>query len=188
MNVNIDAKNIGDVAKKIPYKVILLLISVVSALLIFLPDVILKEMFLLELRNTVGTFLGLLFIFSTCLSIYVVLLPPLRRRRIKRAFSGERARKKIENLSSTEKRIIAYMFRHQGSSISLPGNCTAVIRLKNLLMISISSNYGTQVHNIQFFPYFLQQWVSDALEANPDLIKGISDRLPEEIENQLTLL
>lgn len=182
MNVNVDAKNIGEIIKSLPYKAIMLLISVISALLIFLPDVALKKMFLLDFRDKIGTFLGVLFIFSTCITAYLFISPKVRDRRIKKALSGKQAKKKIEELSDTEKRIIVYMYHNQGEHINLPRTSSAVVHLKSLLMISEASSIGSQVLTVQLFPYFLQQWVIKSLEENPDLLKGVPNRLPKEIQ------
>jgi len=182
MNVNLDAKGISETIKELPYKAIMLIISIISALLIFLPDVALKKMFLLDLRNKIGTFLGIIFIFSVCLTAYFFISPKVRDRRIKKALSGKQAKKKIEELTDTEKRIIVYMYHNQGEHINLPRTSSAVIHLKSLLMISEASSIGSQVLTVQLFPYFLQQWVIKSIEENPDLLKGVPNRLPKEIQ------
>lgn len=185
MNVNLDAKGISETIKELPYKAIMLIISLISALLIFLPDVALKKMFLLDLRNKIGTFLGIIFIFSVCFTAYFFISPKIRDRRIKKALSGKQAKKKIEELPDTEKRIIVYMYHHQGQHIVLPSTSSAVVHLKSLLMISESSNIGSRLVTVNLFPYHIQQWVIKSLEENPDLLKGVPNRLPNEMQEYM---
>ena len=109
-------------------------------------------------------------------------MPKIRSRHIKRELSGEKAKDKIERLSIDEKKIIIYMYRHQADSIVLPSTSSAVIHLENNLMISKATNIGQHLGKAQIVSYFLQQWVIQSLENNSDLMKGIPDRLPEDIE------
>lgn len=182
MNVNLDAKGLGEFLKELPYRFIFLLISVLSALLIFLPDSVLDKIFLLELRNKIGTFLGITFIFSVCLTIFLFVSPLIRDIRIRKALSGNSAKKKFESLSSVEKQIIAYMYMNRSSQIVLPGTNSTIVHLKTMLMISEASNLGSSVGTAQMFPYFLQQWVVNILDDNPELLRGIPPKLPREFE------
>ena len=182
MSVNIDAKSVFDFVKELPYRFLLLLIAIISALLIFLPDNLLEKMFLLDLRNNIGTFLGILFIFSTCLTVFLFISPIVKDIRIKKELSGKRAKERISSLSITEKQIIVYMYNHREAHILLPSTNSFIVHLKNQLMISEASNLGSSLGTVHLFPYFLQQWVVQAIDNNPDLIFGISGRLPVEFE------
>ena len=185
MNVNVDAKNISDIIKSLPYKAILLIITIISALLIFLPDSALQKMFLLDFRNKIGTFLGVTFIFTACLSAYLFISSIFRDRRIKNALSGKKAKQKLEELTDIEKQIIVYMYHNQDKSIILPCTNSAVVHLKGLLMITEASNVGSQLVTVQLFPFYLQQWVIKALESNPDLLQNVPIRLPNEFQKYL---
>ena len=183
MNVNVDAKDAGKFLKDLPYKAIMLIITVVSALLIFLPDVALEKMFLLDLRNKIGTFLGLIFIFSACLTIYLFVSPKLRKRRMNKALSGEKAKRRIEELPYNEKCIIAYMYHNQNKSIVLPSTAHSVLHLQSQLMINVSGGIGSQYGMAQLFPFHIEPWVIWAVEKTPDLLNSIPPQLPAEFEN-----
>ena len=188
MNVNVDTKGLGDILKHLPYKFVLSLVTVLSALLIFLPDSALAKLFLLELRNRIGPFLGIIFIVSACLFVFLFLSPIVSDYRIKKALSGKTARRKFDSLSIVEKQIIVYMYRHRTSHIVLPSTNSAVLHLKNQLMITEANNLGTCLGTVQFFSYFLQQWVVVLLDENPQLISEIPPKLPEEFERYMQLI
>ena len=185
MNVNVDAKNIGDIIKSLPYKAILLIVSITSALLIFLPDAALQKMFLLDFRNAIGTFLGITFILSTCLTVYLFASSFVRNRRIKKALSGKKAKKRLEELPDIEKQIIVYMYHNQEKSILLPSTSSAIVHLKSLLMITEASNLGSRLVTVQLFPFYLQQWVIRTIEEYPDLLNNIPNRLPNEFQKYM---
>ena len=182
MNVNVDAKGIHEIVKELPYKYIMLLISVISALLIFLPDLALEKMFLLELRNKIGTFLGVIFIISACVTLFLFISPIIRKIRVKRELSGRKAKKKIEDLTGVEKQIIAYMYSNQETNIVLPSTNSTIVHLKTLLMITEASSIGNCIGAVQLFPFFLQQWVITTVDKYPELLKGVSCQLPYEFE------
>ncbi len=187
MNVNVDAKGLHEIIKELPYKFILLLLSVISALLIFLPDIVLDKLFFLDLRNRIGTFLGIIFLISTCITVFAFLAPAIKKARLKSTMSGKKAKKRIEELTNTDKQIIAYMYNNQESNITLPSTNSTIIKLKNLVMISSASSIGFQYGSDQVFPYFLQPWVITTIDKYPELLKGVPKKLPKEFDRFLYL-
>lgn len=179
MNVNVDAKNIVEIIKSLPYKAIMFLISVISALLIFLPDVALKKMFLLDFRDKIGTFLGVLFIFSTCITAYLFISPKVRDRRIKKALSGKKAVEKLNKLSPTEKQLICYMYHNQDTSVFLSSSNPTISHLKQELIITETSSLGTLLGLERIYPFSLHPWVVSLIRKKPDLLQGIPVEIPD---------
>lgn len=180
MNVNVDAKNIGDIIKSLPYKAILLIISVISALLIFLPDAALQKMFLLDFRNKIGTFLGIIFVFSVSLTAYLYISSLVRNRRIKKALSGKKAKERISNLSPTAKQLVSYMFHNQTKPIFLSSSNPTIAYLKHELIISETTNVGSILGLEQIYPFHLHPWVIITIEKSPEIMQGISPVLSVE--------
>ena len=180
MNVNVDAKNIGDIIKSLPYKAILLIISVISALLIFLPDAALQKMFLLDFRNKIGTFLGIIFVFSVSLTAYLYISSLVRNRRIKKALSGKKAKERISNLSPTAKQLVCYMFHNQTKPIFLSSSNPTIAYLKHELIISETTNVGSILGLEQIYPFHLHPWVIITIEKSPEIMQGISPVLSVE--------
>lgn len=178
MNVNVDAKNIGDIIKSLPYKAILLIISIISALLIFLPDTILKRMFLLDFRDKIGTFLGIIFIISFCLTVYLYISSFIRSQRIKRALSGKKAIAKISELSSLEKQLVCYMYHNPEKTTFLPSSNPTIASLKHKLIIAETSNVGSMLGLEQIYPFHLHPWVIETIKKKPDILRGIPHGLP----------
>lgn len=181
MNVNVDAKNIGDIIKSLPYKAILLIISITSALLIFLPDAALKKMFLLDFRNAIGTFLGITFIISTCLTAYLFTSSFIRNKRIKSEFSGKKAIKKIQSLSSVEKQLVCYMYHNQNKSLFLSITNPIVAQLKHELIITETSKVGSMYGLEQIYSFHLHPWVIDLIKKTPGVLYKVPHSLPKEL-------
>lgn len=182
MNVNVDAKNIGDIIKSLPYKAILLIISITSALLIFLPDAALQKMFLLDFRNAIGTFLGITFILSTCLTVYLFLSSYIRDRRLKSALSGKKAKEKLEKLSPIQKQLVCYLYNNQHRTTFLPSTNPIVAYLKNEVIISETTNVGSMLGLEQIYPFHLHPWVINIIEKEPEILHRVQHSLPHEFE------
>ena len=183
MSVNLDVKDIDKIIKSLPYKAIMLLVSIISALLIFLPDVVLKKMFLLDLRNKIGTFLGIIFIFSICLTAYFFISPKVRDRRIKKALSGKKAFEKLNKLSPIEKQLICYMYHNQEKPIFLSSSNPTISHLKQELIITEISSVGTLRGLEQIYPFSLHPWVVSMIGKKPYLLKEIPAEIPEAFAN-----
>ena len=188
MNINLDAKDIKETVESFPIKPVMLMITVISALLMFLPDPLLKKMFLLDLRNKIGIYIGVVFLISVCITVYLFLSSYIRNKRIKRELTGKRARAKLEELSSDEKSILLYMYCNRAETIVLPCTNSAVLHLKSLLMISFASSIGNQIGAVQVMPFFLQKWVVEAMNENQDLFENVQKNLPYEIIKYMDLV
>jgi len=188
LNINVDAKDIRDTIKGFPLKAIMLIISFVTALLMFLPDAVLQKLFLLELRNRIGTYIGIIFLVSVCISVYLFVSSIIRNKIITNELSGKKARIKLSTLTQEEKRILLYMYNNRTETFMFPCTNSAILHLYNLLMISYASNLGQFVGSVQFMPFFLQQWTINAIDNNFDLFKNISDELPDDISKYMELL
>lgn len=183
MNVNLDAKNLVDVIKSLPYKAILLIISIISALLIFLPDAALKKMFLLDFRNKIGTFLGVIFIFSICLTAYFYISAYIHERRIKSELSGKKAIAKISELSSLEKQIVCYLYHNPEKTTFLPSSNPTIANLKHKLIIAETSKVGSMLGLEQIYPFHLHPWVIETIKEKPDILQRVSHSLPSEFSH-----
>ena len=106
MNVNVDAKDLSSVLKKIPYRAICIILTLVSGAMILLPDTVIKKLFLYDFRNSYGLWIGLTFIFLFFVSVYLVIAPMIRHKIIYRAFHGKHAQKKFDLLCDEEKKIV----------------------------------------------------------------------------------
>lgn len=188
MNINVDAKDIKETFKDFPIKPIMLMITVISSLLMFLPDSILKKLFLLDLRNKIGTYIGVVFLISICITVYLFSSSYIRKSRIKKEFSGRKAREKLEALSIEEKCILLYMFNNRSETMIFPCTNSAILHLKSLLMISYASSIGNQIGAVQVMPFFLQKWVVEAMNDNKDLFENVQTNLPYEITKYMDLV
>lgn len=181
LGVNVEAKDIKDTIKDIPFRPIMILVTIISALLIFLPDSILKKLFLYEFRNKVGVFLGIIFLLSLCITVYLFVEPAIKRQIINKKLSGKSARRIIDNLSLEEKQIVLYMYAYQSETVVMPSANTSVSHLRSIMIISYGSTIGGQIGTVQLFPFILQPWAIKGIEDNWDLFESIPKELPYEI-------
>ena len=188
MNVNVDAKDISNMVKNIPYKSVLIISTVITGLLIFLPDEVLKNLFLLDIRNKIGTLIGMIFIVSICSIVYIFVKMCLKKYFYKKAFTGKKAVEKISILSKDAKQIILYMYHNQSESILLPAVNTTVIYLEEIVVISKASNVASQLGSITMMSFYLQPWVISLIDENPSVVKGIKVELPEGIRKYTDLM
>lgn len=65
--MSVDGNTIKELEKLLKAPYILLTLALCSGLLLFLPDFIVKKMYLLDFRDTFGGIIGVIFLISLCL-------------------------------------------------------------------------------------------------------------------------
>lgn len=162
MGINFDIKNFDKIFERIPFKSILWVTEIVLAVLVLCPDSVLEKLSVLSFKNYLEKYIGPMFLIISVVLIVTEVKKYIDKNKKKRAFTGRRAKKRFEKLSSTALKIVLKMYRSPSHSIELElGDANAVI-LENYLFVG----RGTVSSIGMCFDYFLQPWVVEYLDKH----------------------
>jgi len=155
---------------------ILAALSLASGLILFLPKFFLEKMYLLDFRGEYGFIIGLVFLFAFSIlvinSIYTA-TQTLTEKRNKKKFYDE-AENRLKSLNNYQKSIIYFLYLQDNLTSLLPLHDGAVLALEQKMMIGkATSQYMVEDLNNAQFPYLLQTWVADELNAKPNLVQDL---------------
>lgn len=164
-------KDFVDFLKLPPY--ILGALAVASGILLFLPDKVIKKLYMIEFRDKYGFTIGIIFIVS--LSILTILLVL----KIYHFFYDKRLDKKVaegqlkylKNMSRDKVMIVNAFLQERTHTLELPVNDGLVIELQHFGIITPAG----QTHLVSMpdprIKYFLQPWVENKIRRDVELIR-----------------
>ena len=172
MSVSVDsiAEKTFDNFKKITPA--LVAVAILSGLLLFLPESILKKMSLDELPVLWNRIIGIVFLLSVALIstmiVFSVISHLTERRRNKRIRVN--LKKKLQTLSPRQKAIILQLLRSEDKTISLDKNSGDTIYLMNNLFLHMPEQAFTLGwNNEMILTYAPQPWLLDLYNEEPEL-------------------
>ena len=153
------------IAKPTLYFVVML----VSAILLFLPERVLKLIKLDTVSAKFSSWIGLIFVVSAVIALVNtaswIKHKIERRMKTKKAINKLHAR--LRELFPTERAIIIQMYLSPDRSIRLPYDSSSAAVLLSYKMIQ----YGSKLIDLsQDTPFFLQPWVCDYLDRHPEYL------------------
>ena len=169
-------KDFVDFLKLPPY--ILGALAVASGILLFLPDKVIKKLYMIEFRDKYGFTIGIIFIVS--LSILTILLVL----KIYHFFYDKRLDKKVaegqlkylRNMSRDKVMIVNAFLQERTHTLELPVNDGLVIELQHFGIITPAG----QTHLVSMpdprIKFFLQPWVENKIQSDDELMRkfGVS--------------
>ena len=174
MSVSVDsiAEKTFDNFKKITPA--LVAVAILSGLLLFLPESILKKMSLDELPVLWNRIIGIVFLLSVALIstmiVFSVISHITEKRRNKRI--RVKLKKKLQTLSPRQKAIIVQLLRSEDKTISLDKNSGDTIYLVNNLFLHMPEQAFTLGwNNEMILTYVPQPWLLDLYNEEPELFK-----------------
>lgn len=174
MSVSVDniAEKTFDNFKKITPA--LVAVAILSGLLLFLPENILKKMSLDELPVLWNRIIGIVFLLSVALISTMVVFSAIshiiEKRRNKRIRVN--LKKKLQTLSPRQKAIILQLLRSEDKTISLDKNSGDTIYLVNNLFLHMPEQAFTLGwNNEMILTYVPQPWLLDLYNEEPELFK-----------------
>lgn len=174
MSVSVDniAEKTFDNFKKITPA--LVAVAILSGLLLFLPESILKRMSLNELPILWNRIIGIVFLLSVALIstmiVFSVISHITEKRRNKRIRVN--LKKKLQTLSPRQKAIILQLLRSEDKTISLDKNSGDTIYLVNNLFLHMPEQAFTLGwNNEMILTYVPQPWLLDLYNEEPELFK-----------------
>lgn len=174
MSVSVDniAEKTFDNFKKITPA--LVAVVILSGLLLFLPENVLKKMSLDELPALWNRIIGIVFLLSVALIstmiVFSVISHITEKRRNKRMRVN--LKKKFQTLSPRQKAIILQLLRSEDKTISLDKNSGDTIYLMNNLFLHMPEQAFTLGwNNEMILTYVPQPWLLDLYNEEPELFK-----------------
>lgn len=174
MSVSVDniAEKTFDNFKKITPA--LVAVAILSGLLLFLPENLLKKMSLDELPVLWNRIIGIVFLLSVALIstmiVFSVISHITEKRRNKRIRVN--LKKKLQTLSPKQKAIIVQLLRSEDKTISLDKNSGDTIYLVNNLFLHMPEQAFTLGwNNEMILTYVPQPWLLDLYNEEPELFK-----------------
>lgn len=174
MSVSVDniAEKTFDNFKKITPA--LVAVAILSGLLLFLPESILKRMSLNGLPILWNRIIGIVFLLSVALIstmiVFSVISHITEKRRNKRIRVN--LKKKLQTLSPRQKAIILQLLRSEDKTISLDKNSGDTIYLVNNLFLHMPEQAFTLGwNNEMILTYVPQPWLLDLYNEEPELFK-----------------
>ena len=172
MSVSVDniAEKTFDNFKKITPA--LVAVAILSGLLLFLPESILKRMSLNGLPILWNRIIGIVFLLSVALIstmiVFSVISHITEKRRNKRIRVN--LKKKLQTLSPRQKAIILQLLRSEDKTISLDKNSGDTIYLVNNLFLHMPEQAFTLGwNNEMILTYVPQPWLLDLYNEEPEL-------------------
>ena len=168
---------------KIPFRAIVTIILIGSSILLFADEAVTRKLYLLDFKNSYGTWIGVAFIGSIGLFVYYIwiYLSSIYKKHIKRP---RVQRKLLYNLNDTELGIVLHVFCSPGHCAELDFNNPVVDGLvsKNILFFG-----GSQVVTLNYLTgkmpgkYTLQPFVISILNDEIKKSKAKLDKLDRKL-------
>lgn len=157
---------------KLPIKIIGAL-AFASAMILFLPDTIIKKIYMESFRKEYGFTIGIVFIvtFSILLVSLIIFLQKYFSNKYYKKRFEENAPKRLKSLTMYQKAILYHLYLQDNYTDELPINDGAVLTMEHNLMIQkTTTQYFVEDMRNPIFPYMLQPWVVDKLNADKALV------------------
>ncbi|MCM3574711.1 superinfection exclusion B family protein [Mesobacillus subterraneus] len=154
---------------------ILAALAVGAGLILFLPNEIINKLYLLSFKEKFGFVLGITFTISVS-----ILLMSVIGFIINSILSSWLSKKKIQQYKQTlyklnmyEKSIIAALYERPDNTLNLPINKGIIRKLTHSHIISPVSSQAIVYGDSEEWsmPYFLQPWVIEFIQENPEFLK-----------------
>lgn len=155
---------------------ILAAVSVVSGIILFIPDKLAKKMYMYDFRNDYGFIVSIIFLIS--ISILIVLLFTNIYKKIKNKIDNNKLKKGrtkyLLNADKTKVKLIKAFIKEETHTLKLNQNDGLTQELSYYGIISLAGS--TQAvdfgyDNEMYLYYFLQPWVINLINSNDELIK-----------------
>lgn len=157
---------------------------IASGISLFSPDSIANQMYITDLRDRYGFFIGIVFIIT--FSVLIVNLGYKITTSVRKAknekFFYETGGKRLSNLNRYQKAIIYGLYQEDNRTLPLPIYDGAIAEMEQHVMVNrIPGEHS--VHNLDSprIPHMLQPWVANELTNNPKLLASLKEAYEEQI-------
>lgn len=172
MSISVDniSEKIFDNFKKITPA--LVAVALLTGMILFLPDSVLKKMALNDLPDLWNRIIGLVFLLSVALIVTLVVFSTISQIKDKRREKRlrESLKKNLKKLSPRQKSIVLRLLHSEDKTITLDKNSGDTIYLVNNLFIYMPQQAVTLGwNNEMILTYVPQPWLLDLYNDEPEL-------------------
>lgn len=148
----------------------LFVLALVFGLLLFGPDVLLNKLGVVPFVDKFRMYVGIGFLLFSALYVVAIihLIYTLSKDKVAERAMIKVQKKRLQNLTNEEKRILGSYIANQVRTQSLAFNNGTVNELHQLGFIYLASNLG---HGLEYFPYNITPWAWDYLNKNIHLLR-----------------
>lgn len=157
---------------KLPTR-IMCVISIVTGAILFLPENFIRKTYMFNLRNNMGSIIGLGFYISNADIIVKIVryIGKYYREKYSIKKFKKDTKKRLLELDDYQKNIVYSLYKKHNHTKELPMYDGAVVFLKQNLIISITANYyPAQDLEDPVIPFMLNPWVLEIIKNNKDLL------------------
>lgn len=170
---------------------ILTAISIVTGLILFLPEKIINVFYLLDFKNKYGSFIGIVFIIS--ITMLFVLIIIWSAKKIIEKYKSKRIIKMrikyLKGLDENKTALIKEFIKQKDHTLNLPTNNGVTVELNSMQVISFAGNMQPVTfgdifdgdENTMYVNYFLQPWVINLIEKEEVLKEKYFGKTSENI-------
>lgn len=148
-------------------------LALASGCVLFLPDVVIESLYLLEVKEQYRLIIGAIFLLSLSLvtvsfigKVWGLVVEQINFRRVKREQI-----KYLSGLDSLKTNLIIKFLQMPTHTLPLPFDDGVTAELNGYGIISLTSSMQTLSHEGYEVNYFLQPWVRDLIKENKKLQK-----------------
>lgn len=169
LDLNLKVEAIIKAIGVLPIKSALLMADVVIGVLIFVPERVLQLLYISEIVRVHRQCLGLSFLVVAACLVVMCIHSVIQWIRIRKMYTGNDARKRLERLSSWAKAMVRQMYESAEHAQKLP------LQNGNVAMMLAGGVIGhAQLGDAIGFECYLQPWVVDFLDKNHDFLESLS--------------
>lgn len=161
---------------------------VACGVLLFMPDEIMKKLYLKSFLDKYGFYIGILFTLTFSLVIFTILGHIFVK--IKNKYlewkSNKDKYKLLNSLNDNEKFILFLFYQSDSNTLYLPPTLGTVAKLRSFGMITPTTTQFIVDMRDPKYPFLMQPWVYDCIDENYDkYFESILNELEEDNENSL---
>lgn len=158
---------------------ILTAISIVTGLILFLPERIISVFYLLDFKNKYGSIIGIVFIISITM-LFVLVVMWFAKKIIEKYKTKRIIKRRIKyllELDENKTKLIKKFINQKDHTLNLPTNNGVTVELNSMQVISFAGNMQPVTfgdifdgdENTMYINYFLQPWVINLTEKEEAL-------------------
>lgn len=153
-------------------------LAIASGIVLFVPENIAGLLHIIEFKQNYGFYVGALFI--TTLAILIVTILTFIYRFISNKWKHFRflrnGKKRLESLNGYQRAIVYLLYSIPNRTHDLRYHDGAINEMvQNLIIGQAANQYITDDFNNIQIPYFLQRWVINYLDNNPEFVSQLRD-------------
>lgn len=172
--MSVDGNTIKELEKLLKAPYILLTLALCSGLLLFLPDFIVKKMYLLDFRDKFGGIIGVIFLISLCLLLTLLCtkIYSYARTITKRKKDIARKKKYLLKLEENKAKVIKNLLKAPTHTMPMQYNNGVTMELVSYGVISQAGSTQAMefgYDNEIILKYFLQPWVAELINKDEQL-------------------